>query len=386
MTDPSGRSARPGSPGGTAQPSVEVRRVPADDGLRGRDAAPHRLGRDRLARRRLPDLRPGRRADAAACAAIWAVSIGDYERRLNRPVIDPDLGPITRLIEHLATSDPGGFWVATRPSEGADAGDTSGAMRAGESAGTASLAEGADAGERIVGFANAIRRGDLWFLSLLFVLPAEQGRGLGTSLLGRVFPGGRLPRGAWSGEPPLLGTATDSVQPVSNALYARLGIVPRAPVLRIVGRPLRPGSLPPLPAGVRALTLDDPAAVEALDRELLGFERAGDHRWFSDEGRRGYRYLDPTGATLGYGYLSSVGRIGPVAVRDPALLAPIVAHLLDAHVPAGASALSIAGDADELIRILLGAGFRLDGFPTLLCWNRPFLPLDRYLVASLALP
>jgi hypothetical protein len=35
--------------------------------------------------------------------------------------------------------------------------------------------------------------------------------------------------------------------------------------------------------------------------------------------------------------------------------------------------------------MLLEAGLRLEGFPALLCWTRPFASFDRYVPISLAL-
>ena len=135
---------------------------------------------------------------------------------------------------------------------------------------------------RIVGFVAALRRDALWFLSMLFVLPAMQGGGLGRALLDRVLPA----NGAAT-----LATCTDSAQPISNALYASLGMVPRMPLLRLVGLPDRPEALATLPrrhprrslrrgrrrggTGLGGAALDDELA--ALDRDAAGFEHREDH-------------------------------------------------------------------------------------------------------------
>ena len=64
-------------------------------------------------------------------------------------------------------------------------------------------------------FVSARVRDSHWFLSMLFVLPDEQATGVGRLLLERVLPS------ADSGM--TLATATDSAQPISNALYSRTG-------------------------------------------------------------------------------------------------------------------------------------------------------------------
>jgi hypothetical protein len=98
----------------------------------------------------------------------------------------------------------------------------------------------------------------------------------------------------------------------------------------------------------------------------------------------GYRAAD--GSLAGYGYTSPVGRIGPVAARDPELLAPIVAHLLTAVEPRGASAIWLPGGAGGAIRTTLEAGLRFEDFPLLLCWSRPFADFGRYIPISPGLP
>ena len=214
--------------------------------------------------------RPATNEDLAACAAIWRTSINDYTNRLNLPEIPDDLAAVLRLYGHLRSTDPDGFVVAEQVDGTGDA--------------------------RIVAFVSSLRRGPLWFLSMLFVLPEMQGKGLGRALLERVMP----PAGSAS-----LATCTDSVQPISNALYASLGMVPRMPLLRLVGLPERRGELAPLPAGIRAVPFEeirDGAAdglrasalddeLDALDREVVGFAHRQDHDMVRREGRIGFLFV-----------------------------------------------------------------------------------------------
>jgi hypothetical protein len=57
-------------------------------------------------------------------------------------------------------------------------------------------------------------------------------------------------------------------------------------------------------------------------------------------------------------------------------------HLTTAVEPRGAFAMWIPGSADRAVVGALAAGFRLDQFPVLLCWDRPFADLSRYLPIS----
>ena len=66
------------------------------------------------------------------------------------------------------------------------------------------------------------------------------------------------------------------------------------------------------------------AAVDGLDRELLGAAHPMDHRFLRQEQRHGWLYHGPDGLPLGYGYAGEAGRLGPLAVRDETLVAPIL--------------------------------------------------------------
>jgi hypothetical protein len=237
-----------------------------------------------------------------------------------------------------------------------------------------------------VGFGAATRRDDVWFLSMLFVRPADQGRGIGRALLRRLLPD----------DDPALGTGTDSAQPVSNALYATLGMVPRMPLLSLVGRAERVVALGALPGGIVPVSFHEFAsggenreghhrlvdAVDGLDREVAGFSHPQDHRFLRAEGRQGFLYLGPDGAPAGYGYSSELGRIGPVAIRDASLLPPVLGHLLSVVPPRDGQIVWVPGHAGNAVEGLLRAGLRLDGFPVLLCWDRPFADFSRYLPIS----
>ncbi len=304
--------------------------------------------------------RTARPDEIGTCAQIWRTSINDYIVPLGQHAIPPDTNQVTRLFTHLQSTDPDRFVVATGRPDGED--------------------------ERLVAFASAIVRERLWYLSMLFVLPELQGAGVGRELLARVLPAdGGLVRS----------TATDSAQPISNALYATYGIAPRMPLFNLVGLPERPaafGSLPSRIVPVPFETIATGAAggsheglvrlIDGLDRQVVGVAHPEDHRYLRTEGRHGWLYHGPDGVPIGYGYAGESGRLGPVAVLDPDLLVPVLGHLTSAVIPRGASAIWIGGAADRALVALLRAGFRLEAFPVLLCWDRPFADFSRYLPSS----
>ena len=304
-------------------------------------------------------LRPATPADLPICEEIWRDGLNDYLLPLGQMEIPPDNATLRLLHAHALATDPERFWVATEPME------TTGA-------------------EEVIAFASSFRRGSVWFLSMLFVRPGRQLGGVGRALVERTLPVER--------EGVTLAVATDPAQPISNALYASLGMVPRMPMFSLVGRPTRPDALPPLPDGVRATRFDVEAAggggddlaaeLEALDGEALGFAHPQEHAYLKGQGRLGFAYRDGTGRLLGYGYTSEVGRVGPIAVRDAALQAPVAADLLVSVPPRGASAIWVPGEAGPLMVTLLRAGLRIEGFPVLLCWSRPFADFGRYVPIS----
>jgi GNAT superfamily N-acetyltransferase len=306
--------------------------------------------------------------DLPACERVWRDGLNDYLVRLGQLEVPEDNPGLRRLHEHTLATDPERFRVAMR-------------------------------GDSVVAFGSALGRGPVWFLSMLFVDPDEQAHGLGRRLLGELLAGvGVTPDGATPDPdaapdaPRILATATDSVQPISNGLYASLGIVPQVPLMNLVGRPHDGWAPPPLPPGIVVTrlvpegapepTAEVAAEVAALDREVLGFEHPGDHAFALRERPAAFAYRDSGGRLLGYGYTSEVGRIGPLAVRAPELVAPVLGHLLTAVQPRGASAVWLGGGAGPAIAMALEAGLRFEDFPLLLCWSRPFVDLARYVPIS----
>ena len=298
--------------------------------------------------------RSGTERDLAECNRIWRESIDAYLLPMGFPPLPTDNAGLRRLHAHTLATDPARFVVAERRG------------RAGR--------------KRVVGFGSAVERGELWFLSMLFVEPREQARGIGRAILSQVLPAPLNAR--------ILATCTDSAQPISNGLYASLGIVPRMPLFNLVGRPEPNGGWPALPDGIGAqrVTDDDAwagdAEVHALDRELLGFAHPEDHAFVLAEPRRAFAYRRADGRLVGYGYAGDVGHVGPIAVSNPDLLAPALGHLLASVEPRGASSVWLPADAADAVRVAVRAGLRIDGFPILAGWSRRFADFTRYVPTS----
>ena len=138
------------------------------------------------------------------------------------------------------------------------------------------------------------------------MLPEAQGLGVGARLFELAATG--APPGA------VRATVTDSLQPVSNTLYARRGLLPREVLIGFDGRPneldasLRLGTLAPEP-----LTLAAIPDLREIDAAAAGVDRSVDHEFYlTDGGRYGYLFRR-RGRAMGYVMLRRDGWVGPVA-------------------------------------------------------------------------
>ena len=216
-----------------------------------------------------------------------------------------------------------------------------------------------------------------------------QGRGLGRAPARR-----RSCRADAAGARRLLATCTDSAQPISNGLYASLGIVPRMPLVR-ARRAAGAGRPPSGPARRDPASafdeLDGAAAAPRLDEELAPSTasaarlRATRRTTPSSraEGRNGFLYLDRTGAAVGYGYASEAGRVGPIAVARPgAAWRRSSAISSPPSRRAARSGCGCRAPAGEAMPRCSAPASGSTASRCLLCWDRPFADFRRYVPIS----
>src|SRR4051812_38300884 len=106
-------------------------------------------------------------ADVEPCELVWDDAYRTMRARYDLPVVSrtPDQARTTHArIRHLRATDPDGAVVAVVDGE-------------------------------VVGFAQALVRGDLWVLSLFGVAPAAQGKGIGRAVLDAALECGDGRRG-----------------------------------------------------------------------------------------------------------------------------------------------------------------------------------------------
>jgi hypothetical protein len=160
-------------------------------------------------------------------------------------------------------------------------------------------------------------------------------------------------------------TLTDSIQLVSNSLYARRGLIPATPMLHLAGEVESAGE-PRLEAAPV-----EPAALSELDRRGYGFDRAPDHEHWS-RSARATLWLDDE-RPVAYSYAWPHGRVGPLAARDgPSAGAALAAELARLRgLPAEVVA---PGTSTEIVETALSAGLRFTRPPGLLLLSRGSSP------------
>jgi hypothetical protein len=216
------------------------------------------------------------------------------------------------------------------------------------------------------------QRGELVFLAFLFIEPQEQARGLGRQLLERSMTNATK-----------TAVCILSIQPISAALYAKYGMVPRVPLYQIGGRPKRP--LPGLPAGLSVGPLEI-AQAAALDRTVTGFAREHDHIAWQSWERKLFGLFEGE-RVVGYGYAQAVGRLSPVVVERRELLLPLVSELMRQVETLEDWIINVPGPAAEVFSTLLNAGMQLQGPPAVFCAVEDHgIDHTRYLPATFALP
>lgn len=181
----------------------------------------------------------------------------------------------------------------------------------------------AEVNDVVVGFAQALVRGDIWYLSQLFVQPEVHSKAIGGELLERVMDEGRR-----------LGArhfaVASSTSFAAQALYMRAGMLAAGIGYRLAGDVAVLQRLPE-PTARRKRIVDctgwlDQMAV--MDRDVFGAERRQDHVFYlSNESMPGDEAsfgLSEGGHLIGYGYVESGGWIGPIAAREPEEQLPLL--------------------------------------------------------------
>lgn len=282
-------------------------------------------------------IRPAQEADLPACGRIFAASVADLDRRY-RPGQDDhlpvDLEGRRWLYRHLLRS--GALFVADDPHP--------------------------------VGFAAAIVRDGVWFLSQLWVLPERQGAGVGAALFDEALAWGRGSN-AFS--------VVASPHPAAQTLYLRASMLPLWFVLDMAVPDV---AVEDAPNDLVPVEDSDEPWIDELDREVRGAARPEDHAVFREKATG--LVLRRAGEPRGYVYVWPAGKVGPVAARSATDLPALLRAGL--RLGGGVRAVSVPSSNWAALRELVVLGARPTGSNAFLA-SRPMGDATRYVPSGGAL-
>lgn len=235
-------------------------------------------------------VRAMRQSDVGAAVEVDVAAFAAYDRALGRPpesVSEADLARFRRKFAHLQAHDPAGAWVAVD-------------------------------GDRLVGVALALRRDDLWGLSLLVVDPQTQSAGHGRRLLDAALGYARGCR---------RGIILSSQDHRAIRLYATSGFVLH-PQMRAAGKPDR-STIPAPDRRVRDGSVADVTFADDVDRRVRRAARGPDQTLLAETTTM---FVVDDLAGHGYAYCQGA-RLSALAATDEvtatALLWRYLAHVSD---------------------------------------------------------
>jgi GNAT superfamily N-acetyltransferase len=288
-----------------------------------------------------PNIRKVRPDELEEVWRVHVASSNDGMVRRGQPVARPADAPVASDARAGMASDPDGYFCAVEDG-------------------------------RIRGMVSALVRGRIWYLSMFFVLPGEQGRGLGRALMEPALAYGET-RGAD------VRCTLATLDPRAQARYVMAGMAPRWPVYRLDGDAAAVARLN-VRAGLDSWERQrpcDPGAAEKLTAEVFGHDRADDLAHFRSDGAAAVA-IERGGELAAFAYRRGE-RIGPAAGRDERSFLQVVAAATAAGADGGRSVtMRVPGACASLLEALVGSGFRL-GAPTLFMASRLFGHPERYL-------
>jgi len=280
------------------------------------------------------DIRKVRPDDLEEAWRVHVAASNDLVVRGGRPAPRPADAPVASDARAGLASDPDGYFCAVE--------------------------EG-----RIRGMVSALVRGRIWYLSMFFVLPGDQGRGLGRALLERALAYGEA-RGAE------IRCTLATLDPRAQARYVMAGMAPRWPIYRLDGDDAAVARLEAragLDPQERAQPCD-PGAAHKLTAEVFGPGRAGDLAYVRGDGADAVA-IERGGQLAAFAYRRG-DRIGPAVGRDETALVQAFAAAAAARAGGGRTVTArVPGACTSLLETLLRCGFQLSS-PTLFMASRLF--------------
>lgn len=216
------------------------------------------------------------------CARVFVRAVNDLSRRQGIPVARRKPKAIAARLAHLRRTDPKGFQVA--------------------------LKEG-----RVVAFASTILRENIRFLSMFWMLPTLQSKGLGHTLLSRAFNEVEEP-------PDTIRCVYASFDSRAQRLYVKFGMTPRSVVYGLSAEKVSLPKPPEVPVelvqigGVAEVTPEALAVAAAVDRRVRGCRRDADIAFTLSQPKTRFFEAREDGAAVGYLIVGGDGLVGPGGV------------------------------------------------------------------------
>jgi GNAT superfamily N-acetyltransferase len=229
-------------------------------------------------------MRRARASDMEPCARVFIRAVNDLSRRQGVPVAPRKPKLIAARLNHLRRTDPGGFQVALQ-------------------------------GGRVVAFASTILRDNIHFLSMFWMLPSLQSKGVGQKLLTRAFGGTEAPPGT-------IRCVYASFDHRAQRLYLKFGMAPRSVVYGLGGAEVRLPKAPEVPVELRQVgrpgevTREALAIAAAVDRRVRGCRRDADIAFTLAQPKTRFFEALEDGAAVGYIMVGGDGMVGPGGVID----------------------------------------------------------------------
>ena len=288
-----------------------------------------------------PEIRKVRPDELEAVWRVHVVSSNDGIVRRGGQAARAADTPVARDARVALASDPDGYFCAVEEGE-------------------------------LRGIVSALVRDRVWYLSMFFVLPGTQGRGVGRALLERALAFGEARRTE-------IRCTLATLDPRAQARYVMAGMAPRWPIYRLDGDAAAVARLAVrvgLEAGDRALPCD-PGAAEKLTAEVFCPGRGDDLAHCRSDGGESVA-IERGGQLAAFAYRRG-GQIGPAAGRDETSFLRAVAAAATAGAGEGGSVtMRVPGACASLLESLVGCGFRI-GAPTLFMASRLFGRPELYL-------
>jgi GNAT superfamily N-acetyltransferase len=235
----------------------------------------------------------------------------------------------------------------------------------------------AEHGDTIIGFGFSWMTEKFWFLSQLFVRPEAQAKGIGQALLSKT-----LIQAARNGATNRA-LITPAYNTASTGLYLNNGLYPREPLYRMAAsaQAVAENLADARYEGTPIASSPEPREwLVEIDEALLGLRRDLHHRFLLGGGvARGVR-IERAGRLAGYAYISTEGRVGPLAIAPDADAKSVVITALRCALESNPSQLSmiVPGRADSVMQAVLALGFRIEE-PYVLMASQPFGNWRNYL-------